>query len=137
MNLKGLALDVVSRPKPAYLTEIFNEALKSSPQHHVRIAASRWTANGNLVITGGLLTTAQQLCNCTEILSQALAEDQSFADDAPLPHPPTRPNVKWSKILINGTPTGVQSVRAQAYTPDECHESLANENPSYATLLIT
>jgi hypothetical protein len=58
MNLKGTTLgDVEPRPKPAHLTEIFNEALKSSPQHQVRIAATRWTVNDNLVLTGGHMTT--------------------------------------------------------------------------------
>jgi hypothetical protein len=137
MNLKGLDFGLDCRPTPAYLTEIFNDALKSSPLHQVHIAATRWTANSNLVITGGHLTTAQQLRNCTEILSKALAEDQSVPDDAPLPHPPTRPNVKWSKVLINGIPTGVQSNRDQAYSPEECHEALVNENPIYASLLVT
>ncbi|KAI0298912.1 hypothetical protein BC826DRAFT_997319 [Russula brevipes] len=124
MNLKGTTLgDIEPRPKPAHLTEIFNEALKSSPQHQVRIAATRWTANGNLVLTGGHMTTAQQLRNCTDILALALAEDQ--------------PNVKWSKILINGTPTGVLPDRANAYSADECHEALSSENPTYASLLVT
>jgi hypothetical protein len=108
MNLKGTTLgDVKLWPKPAHLTEIFNEALRSSPQHQVRIAATRWTVNDNLVLTGGHMTMAQQLRNCTDILTLALAEDQSRPDDDPLPPPHTRPNVKWSKILINGTPTGV------------------------------
>jgi len=138
MNLKGTTLgEVEPRPKPAHLTEIFNEALKSSPQHQVRIAATRWTANGNLVLTGGHMTTAQQLRNCTDILALALVEDQSRFDDDPLPPPHTRPNVKWSKILINGTPTGVLPDRANAYSADECHEALSSENPAYASLLVT
>jgi hypothetical protein len=138
MNLKGTTLgDIEPRPKPAHLTEIFNEALKSSPQHQVRIAATRWTANDNLVLTGGHMTTAQQLRDCTDILALALAEDQSGPDDDPLPPPHTRPNVKWSKILINGTPTGVLPDRANAYSADECHEALSSENPTYASLLVT
>jgi hypothetical protein len=74
-------------------------------------------------------TTAQQLRNCTDILALALVEDQSRSDDDPLPPPHTRPNVKWSKILINGTPTGDSA--------DECHEALSSENPAYASLLVT
>jgi hypothetical protein len=137
MNLKGLNLGEESRPPPVYFTEIFNNVLKVSPLHQVHIAATQWTAKGNLVITGGHLTTAQQLRDSTEILSKALAEDQSVPDSTPLPHPPTRPNIKWSKILINGIPTGVQVSRDQAYSPEECHEALVNENPLYAALLVT
>jgi hypothetical protein len=137
MNLKGFGIGVENRPTPMYLTKIFNEALKTSPYHQVHVAASWWTANANLVITGGHLTTAQQLRDCTEILARALSEDQSMLDDVPLPHPPTRPNVKWSKVLINGIPTGVQFDRENAYSPEECHEALASENPYYASLLVT
>jgi hypothetical protein len=93
------------RPMPAYLTDIFNDALKSSPLHQVHIAATRWTAKGNLVITGGHLTTAQQLRDCTATLSKALSEDQSVPECDPIPYPLIRPNIKWSKILINGIPT--------------------------------
>jgi hypothetical protein len=38
-------------------------------------------SNDNLVLTGGHMTTAQQLRNCTDILALALAEDQSRPDD--------------------------------------------------------
>ncbi|KAI0284801.1 hypothetical protein BC826DRAFT_1109529 [Russula brevipes] len=122
---------------PAHLTEIFNEALRSSPHHQVRIAATRWTANRNLVITGGHMTTAQQLRNSTDTLALALAEDQIWSKDDPSPLPIARPNVKWSKILINGTPTGVLPDRAHAYSAEECHEAFASENPIYASLLVT
>jgi hypothetical protein len=138
MNLKDTLLgDTGTRPKPAYLTDIFNEALKASPLHQVCIAATWWTANGNLVITGGHMTTAQQLRDCTDTLATALAEDQTWSEDDPLLPPLTRPNVKWSKLLINGTPTGVLPDRAHAYSPEECHEALASENPYYSSLLVT
>jgi hypothetical protein len=137
MDLKGLNLGGECQPPPVYFTEIFNDVLKASPLHQVHIAATRWTAKGNLVITRGHLNTAQQLQDSTEILSRALAEDQFVPDGAPLPFPPTRPNIKWSKVLINGIPTGVQASRDQAYNPEECHEALVNENPAYAALLVT
>ncbi|KAI0284865.1 hypothetical protein BC826DRAFT_1123774 [Russula brevipes] len=138
MDLKGTPLDDDDiRPRPAHLTEIFNEALRSSPHHQVRIAATRWTANRNLVITGGHMTTAQQLRNSTDTLALALAEDQIWSKDDPSPLPIARPNVKWSKILINGTPTGVLPDRAHAYSAEECHEAFASENPIYASLLVT
>ncbi|KAI0284174.1 hypothetical protein BC826DRAFT_1109813 [Russula brevipes] len=116
MDLKGTPLDDDDiRPRPAHLTEIFNKALRSSPHHQVRIAATRWTANRNLMITGGHMTTAQQLWNSTDTLALALAEDQICSKDDPPPLPIARPDVKWSKILINGTPTGVLPDRAHAH----------------------
>jgi hypothetical protein len=137
MNLKGLDFGVDCWPPPAYFADIFNDALKASPLHQVHVAATRWMAKGNLVITGRHLNTAQQLQDYTKILAKALTEDQSIPDNAPLPHPLTRPNIKWSKVLINGIPTGVQVTQDQAYSPKECHKALVNENPAYATLLVT
>ena len=51
------------------------------------------------------------------------------------PPPQPRPNIKWSKITINGVPTGTSADRSPL-TPDECHAVLAASNPSYASLSI-
>jgi hypothetical protein len=51
------------------------------------------------------------------------------------PPPPTWANVKWSKLLINGLPTGTSDTQGP-YTPEECHQSLAANNPAYATLPV-
>jgi len=45
-------------------------------------------------------------------------------------------NVKWSKILINSVPVGINKNRGP-WTPEENHYSLATHNPSYTSLLIT
>jgi hypothetical protein len=52
-----------------------------------------------------------------------------------VPLPSTRANIKWSKILINGLPTGVFR-RTGPYSPNECQAELVLENPSYATLIV-
>lgn len=44
--------------------------------------------------------------------------------------------MKWSRVLLNRVPTGTCPSRP-AFTPDECHQALAAENPSYASLPIT
>src|SRR5882672_10675804 len=49
--------------------------------------------------------------------------------------PKTRANVKWSKILINGVPTGKSQSR-EPYNPDECHQALLENNPAYVSLTI-
>jgi hypothetical protein len=46
-----------------------------------------------------------------------------------------RPNVKWSKISINGVPTGVSN-QCAAYDPAECHKALTSTNPSYTHLTV-
>ena len=135
--LEKEAFPLAGRPTPVYLTEIFNKALKASLHHQVHIAATKWTANGNVIVTGGHMATAQQLQNASAIISQALAEDQTVDPDDPLPPFPIRPNVKWSKILINGIPTGVTQDQSEAYSSEECHDALAQENPSYSSLLVT
>jgi hypothetical protein len=50
--------------------------------------------------------------------------------------PAARPNVKWSKISINGVPTGMSNKHA-AYTPAECHDALTSINPLYTQLTVT
>jgi hypothetical protein len=50
--------------------------------------------------------------------------------------PPTRTNIKWSKLLINGIPIGTSDTW-DTFTPEECHKSLAANNPMYTSLLIT
>jgi hypothetical protein len=46
-----------------------------------------------------------------------------------------RPNVKWSKISINGVPTGMSN-QCTAYDPAECHEALTATNSSYAHFTV-
>jgi hypothetical protein len=47
-----------------------------------------------------------------------------------------RANVKWSKILINSVPTGINDTRGP-WTSEECHRALIAHNPSYAALKVT
>ena len=119
-----------SRPRPAEICPIFNNALLVSPTPQLHISAVRWTAKGNLVVTGGHMATAQQLQLASPLLAQAFASAYSTAV-TPITPPRTRANVKWSKILINGISTGVTDSRGP-YSPDECHMALTSENPSYA-----
>ena len=121
-----------SRPSEIYTT--INNALSVTPHHQVHVSAVRWTTKGNLIVTGGHMTMAHQLQLTSPIIAKALTEAYSSTVN-PIITPHTRANVKWSKILINGLPTGVTDSR-DAYTPDECHAALAAENPSYSSLII-
>lgn len=76
------------------------------------------------------MVTAQQLRNTTETLSQALVNNLSDPS-CPFPPPYMRPNAKWSKLLINSVPTAVRPDRDQAYSPEECHDTLIVETPAY------
>jgi hypothetical protein len=123
-----------TRPQPVEICSILNDALTVTPHNQVHVSAVRWTAKGNLVVTGGHMTTAQQLQIASPLIAKAFTDAFSTAA-APITTPHTRANVKWSKILINGLPTGVTNSRG-AYTPDECHTALVSENPSYTPLII-
>jgi hypothetical protein len=80
------------------------------------------------------MTTAHQLQIASPLIAKAISDAYSTTV-TPITIPHTRANVKWSKILINGLPTGVTDSRG-AYTPDECQTALISENPSYASLII-
>ncbi|KAF8267218.1 hypothetical protein EI94DRAFT_1701190 [Lactarius quietus] len=103
--------------------------LQTLPHHH-HAPASWWTARENVILTGGPNTTAYHLQQATHTIHQHLSETYT------LPPLTIRPNVKWSKLLINSVLTGVTS-DSRDKTPDECHTALTSDNPSYASLNIT
>ncbi|KAI9510809.1 hypothetical protein F5148DRAFT_1330850 [Russula earlei] len=125
------------RPNPADICATINSALRSTNNNQVHVSAARWTQKGNLVIWGGPNTTAHNLMTSLPAISEALQASLSVNSiSAPQEPPPVRPNVKWSKLTINAAPTGKTNTR-EAYTPQECHQALLAENPTYATLTIT
>jgi hypothetical protein len=123
-----------TRPRPSIVTEHINSTLSHTPHHQVHISATHWTAKGNLVVTGGPNVTALQLQNATHAISKVLA-DTSVATNRNI-LPTIRANVRWSKLLINGIPTGKSEDR-EPYNPEECHAALIDDNPSYASLTVT
>jgi hypothetical protein len=123
-----------NRLAPGELCGLINERLRSLSQTPVIVAAVRWTSKGNLVVTGGPNTTPHSLQTVSAYISDYMSE---------LARLPTheyfeiaRPNVKWSKISINGVPTGA-SDQHEVYSHAENHDSLEANNPSYASLTIT
>jgi hypothetical protein len=123
-----------SRPRPVDICNILNNALNITPHNQVHVSATRWTAKGNLIITGGHMTTVQQLQLASPLIFKAF-NDAYSGTVTPFTPPHTRASIKWSKILINGLPTGVSDSKG-AFTPDECNSALATENPLYAPLII-
>ena len=136
VTLSNSSIPVKSRPRPGLLCNAINRALLTSPFYQVRLSAARWTAKGNLILTGGPQVTAQLLSTAHSFIASAIAENLVGNDSNPLP-PPIRANVKWSKILINRVPTGVSTDSSTAYSREKCHEALVNNNPAYAPLLVT
>jgi len=105
----------------------------ASPHQQVHISAIRWTAKGNLVVIGSSNVTLHQLQMAATVIAQAFVSSYS-ATVTPSP-PPTWANVKWSKLLINGLPTGMSN-SWEVFTPEECHQTLIANNSSYAILPI-
>jgi hypothetical protein len=129
----GDAILAVKRSPQEVITYL-NAALATSP-HPVTLSAARWTGKHNLVVTAGPDTTAHHLTSSSRFISDALTPFLSLDHSAPLPISVAE-NVKWSRILINGIPTGV-SDRRGPYSPSECHAALAVDNPVYRTLRLT
>ena len=133
LDLAKIGTDKGNQVKLEVLCLSLNKKLGWLSLPQVQLAAIRWTAKGNLIITGSPTSTPQSL--------QAAAPHISAIMPSLLPHFTSthflqpRANVKWSKILINSVPTGASKDRAP-YTPDECHAALSAINPSYSTLSI-
>ena len=134
VDLADLKFDAISRPKPEVICRLLNEELRGISPPQVQLAAVRWTASGNLVVTGGPAATAPTLQLAAPHIGTILST--KFKLTSPNSIPPPRANVKWSKLIINGVPTSASNTR-NPYTPEECHTALSAINPSYATLSIT
>lgn len=113
-----------ARPSLADLCTTINRTLVTSPHAQVLLSATKWTQKGNLVIWGGPNTTAHHLSAALPTISEALQASLSALADSSPPLPPSvRPNVKWSRALLNGVSTGHTASKG-AHTPDECHQAL-------------
>ncbi|KAI0280452.1 hypothetical protein BC826DRAFT_1149386 [Russula brevipes] len=103
----------------------------------VQVSAARWTSKGNLVLTAAHTVTQQQLNFASAYIKKVIGTSlDRHAPHLKLTEPIIRATVKWSKITINGVPTGVSETRGP-HTPEECHAALLADNPQYAQLTIT
>ena len=134
VDLAHLCLPGESRPRPELICETLNKKLGEVSPPQVQLAAARWTAKGNLIITAGPSSTPVSLLSAAPHINAILSTTLQLSSHSPFTQP--RANTKWSKITINGVPTGASHTRTP-YTPEECHAALAAINPTYATLQIT
>ncbi|KAI9437032.1 hypothetical protein H4582DRAFT_2078099 [Lactarius indigo] len=121
-----------SAPHPpiSSLINKLNSLFQEGTPDHMCFSSARWSGTGNLVLTGGPGTTAQQLLKLDTQIQGTIADLLSS------PLPLLTVNSKWSKLLINNIPTGVTTNSGPA-SPHDCHLSLLTHNPAYATLLVT
>ena len=134
VDLAKLGIGKEGWVKPEILCHALNKELAAITPPQLQLVAIRWTAKGNLVITGGPAATPHMLQLTAPHISTSLSRTLNLPSNSSLPQP--RPNTKWSKITINGVPTGATSDRSPL-PPDECHKALAASNPLYASLSIT
>jgi len=134
VSLAHLEFTASTRPSLESVCCILNERLSAISPLQVQLAAVRWTAMGNLVVTGGPSATPASLQLAAPHISIILSSKLQLPSHTTIP--PPRANVKWSKIALNGVPTSMSSTW-DPYTPDKCHSALAAINPSYASLTIT
>jgi hypothetical protein len=123
-----------NRPNPGELCQHINDRLQATTQTPVTIIAIRWTAKSNMVIMGGPNTTPSTLQTAAPFITEIITDITQLPPDQYFEQ--ARPNIKWSKISINGVPTGVSDQRGP-YTHAENHDSFIANNPSYAALTIT
>jgi hypothetical protein len=133
VDLAGLELPTEGHPRPEEICELLNRKLGKVTPTQAQLAAARWTAKGNLVVMGTHTTTPTSLQTAAPYISSIISRTLQIAKDNTIPH--TRANIRWSKITINGVPTGMSNTWAP-YTPEECHKALAATNPIYASLSI-
>src|SRR5712672_3633981 len=117
------------RPPVETICKNINNDLTTSSHSTICLIAAKWTAKGNLILTGDASTSLNILLPAANHIAAIIG-----ARFAKTTHK-TRANIKWSKILINGVPTGKSQSR-EPYNPDECHQALLENNPAYASLTI-
>ncbi|KAH9159184.1 hypothetical protein EDB89DRAFT_2084472 [Lactarius sanguifluus] len=125
----------MSQSEPRETTVRTDESDRNTSPHQVSLSAARWTAKNNLVVVAGPDTTAHHLASASHFITTTLGVFLSHDPSSPIPIA-SRENVRWSRLLINGLPTGASATRG-AFTPTECHDSLMTDNPVYWSLRFT
>ncbi|KAH9008194.1 hypothetical protein EDB83DRAFT_2532021 [Lactarius deliciosus] len=130
----GPSPSLAVRKTPSEICEHLNDVL-SGIHPGSSLLAARWTKNNNLVIVAGPDTTSHHLQQASAALTTAISHFISANPSSPIPIT-AKENVHWSHLLVNNIPTGASSL-CGAYSPSECHDALARENPAYRALRLT
>ena len=91
------------------LSNILNDHMGRNGRADITFSAARYNKKGNLVLTAHHTTTQAQVNSVAE---QIKTFYDTIADTNGIPaHKPysVRPNVKWSKILMNSVPVGINA----------------------------
>ena len=130
------SLTVQSQMHANLVTMLCSETLAIQPAFtNVKVSATRWTPNGNLVIFGGLDTSPATLLSATHVLTSALSLWLSLLGPS---YMMVHTNVKWSKVLVNGIPLHLDPTPGSGvHSSAALHMSLTTYNPFYTALKIT
>jgi len=101
-----------------------NNDLTTSSHSAVCLIAAKWTAKGNLILTGNASISLNVLLSAANHIATIIGA--WFTKTTPK----ARANIKWSKILINGVSTS-KSQSWEPYNPDECHQALLITPPTH------
>ena len=129
VDLAHWNLAASDHPPVETICKNINNDLATSSHSAVHLIAAKWTAKGNLILTGDTSTSLNVLLPAANHIAAIIGA--RFAKTTPK----ARANIKWSKILINGVPTGKSQSR-EPFNPDECHQALLENNPTYASLTV-
>ena len=110
IDLAKFGNDKGNQVTPEVLCCSLNEKLSQISLLQVQLAAVRWTAKGNLIITSSSTSSSQSLQAAALHISAIIPSLLPHLTNTSIPQP--RANVKWSKILINGVPTSASKDRA-------------------------
>ncbi|KAH8996385.1 hypothetical protein EDB92DRAFT_1942785 [Lactarius akahatsu] len=99
------------------------------------LSTARWMKNNNLVLVAGPDTELHHLQKASVALTRAMSHFIATNPTTPIPIT-THENVCWSCLLIHNIPTGASST-CGAYSPTECQDTLACNNPAYRALKLT
>src|SRR5712672_912978 len=130
VDLAHWNLAASDRPPVETICKNINNDLATSSHSAVRLIAAKWTAKGNLILTGDTSTSLNVLLPAANHIAAIIGA--RFAKTTPT----ARANTKWSKLFINAVPTG-KSQSWEPFNPDECHQALLENNPAYASLTVT
>lgn len=102
----------------------------------VCLSTAKWTGKGNLVLTAGHGVTQHQMKSTVSSLKEYLLSYAKELFNTKLSNLIAQPNIKWSRITINGIPTSKTKEEDTPYNPDQCHSTLMADNTVYASFRI-
>ncbi|GBE87944.1 hypothetical protein SCP_1201700 [Sparassis crispa] len=115
------------RPKEIDLVRQINDVLQSSEDSkHLRVVNVKFNPQQNCIVFTRADQSAAELAPFADRFTEYIAQDRPTR---------VRPDVPWYKVQLNGVNT-FNDYTNDIPTPEELHEELCLNNPTYATMPI-